>query len=69
MTLRSSVSREFLADPFSIAIDADGHLLVANRNAFDVSDNPFGGKDHHLLFITASKSIYGLRMRVGGGIG
>ncbi len=26
----------------------------------------FGGKDRHLLFITASKSIYGLRMRVKG---
>ena len=26
----------------------------------------FGGKDKHLLFITASKSIYGLQMRVGG---
>ena len=26
----------------------------------------FGGKDHHLLFITASTSIYGLRMKVGG---
>lgn len=26
----------------------------------------FGGKDHHTLFITASKSLYGLRMRVHG---
>jgi len=26
----------------------------------------FGGKDRHLLFITASKGIYGLRMRVKG---
>ncbi len=26
----------------------------------------FGGKDRHLLFITASKSIYGLRMAVKG---
>jgi len=26
----------------------------------------FGGKDHHLLFITASKSVYGLKMRVSG---
>lgn len=26
----------------------------------------FGGSDRHLLFITASKSIYGLRMRVKG---
>lgn len=26
----------------------------------------FGGKDRHLLFITASKSVYGLRMRVRG---
>lgn len=26
----------------------------------------FGGKDHHLLFITASKGIYGLQMRVRG---
>ncbi len=26
----------------------------------------FGGKDRHLLFITASTSIYGLRMRVHG---
>jgi gluconolactonase len=26
----------------------------------------FGGKDRHLLFITASKSIYGLRMQVKG---
>jgi gluconolactonase len=24
----------------------------------------FGGKDRHLLFITASKSVYGLKMRV-----
>lgn len=27
----------------------------------------FGGQDRHLLFITASKSIYGLKMRVRGG--
>jgi gluconolactonase len=26
----------------------------------------FGGKDRHTLFITASKSVYGLRMRVKG---
>ena len=26
----------------------------------------FGGKDKHLLFITASTSIYGLQMKVGG---
>ncbi len=26
----------------------------------------FGGKDRHLLFITASKSIYGVKMRVHG---
>lgn len=26
----------------------------------------FGGKDRHLLFITASKGVYGLRMRVHG---
>lgn len=26
----------------------------------------FGGKDRHLLFITASKSIYGLKMKVKG---
>src|SRR6266536_2771159 len=26
----------------------------------------FGGKDRHLLFITASKSVYGLKMRVTG---
>jgi gluconolactonase len=26
----------------------------------------FGGKDRHLLFITASKSVYGARMRVKG---
>ena len=26
----------------------------------------FGGKDRHLLFVTASKSVYGLKMRVGG---
>ncbi len=26
----------------------------------------FGGKDRRLLFITASKSVYGLKMRVGG---
>jgi gluconolactonase len=26
----------------------------------------FGGKDRHLLFITASKSVYGLKMRVKG---
>ena len=26
----------------------------------------FGGKDRHLLFITASKSIYGLKMRTKG---
>ena len=27
----------------------------------------FGGKDRRLLFITASKSVYGLKMRVSGG--
>jgi gluconolactonase len=26
----------------------------------------FGGQDRHLLFITASKSVYGLKMRVAG---
>ncbi len=26
----------------------------------------FGGSDHHLLFITASKGIYGLQMKVRG---
>jgi gluconolactonase len=26
----------------------------------------FGGKDRHMLFITASKNLYGLRMRVKG---
>ena len=26
----------------------------------------FGGKDRHMLFITASKNFYGLRMRVKG---
>lgn len=26
----------------------------------------FGGSDHHLLFITASKSVYGLKMKVKG---
>ena len=26
----------------------------------------FGGKDKHLLFITASKGIYGIKMRVKG---
>jgi gluconolactonase len=26
----------------------------------------FGGKDRRLLFITASKSVYGLKMRVAG---
>jgi gluconolactonase len=26
----------------------------------------FGGKDRHLLFITASKSVYGLKMFVKG---
>jgi gluconolactonase len=26
----------------------------------------FGGKDRHLLFITASKKVYGVRMRVKG---
>ena len=26
----------------------------------------FGGKDRHLLFITASKKIYGVQMRVKG---
>ena len=26
----------------------------------------FGGKDRRLLFITASKSVYGLKMRVKG---
>jgi gluconolactonase len=26
----------------------------------------FGGKDHHLLFITASKSVYGIKMDVRG---
>src|SRR5438876_1028959 len=28
----------------------------------------FGGKDRHLLFITASKSVYGLKMRVRGAL-
>jgi gluconolactonase len=26
----------------------------------------FGGKDRHTLFITASKSLYSIRMRVSG---
>lgn len=30
------------------------------------SNVTFGGRSHHLLFITASKSVYGLKMRVKG---
>ena len=43
MTPQSSVSHGLLVDPFSIAIDTDGDLLVADRNAFGRSDNPFDG--------------------------
>lgn len=43
MTLRSSVSRGLLVDPSGIAIDADGDLLVADRNAVGVSDNSLDG--------------------------
>lgn len=43
MTPQSSVSRGLSVDPFSIAIDADGDLLVADRSAFGVSDKLLDG--------------------------
>ncbi len=55
--------------------DVDG-VSVFNKNGKEILHltNPdgktgnicFGGKDRNLLFITASKSIYGLKMRVKG---
>jgi len=39
------------------------HIAVAEDWTGNVC---FGGKDRQMLFITASKSIYGLRMRVNG---
>jgi gluconolactonase len=39
------------------------HIAVAEPWTANVC---FGGADHHTLFITASKSLYGLRMQVRG---
>jgi gluconolactonase len=39
------------------------HIDVAEEWTANVC---FGGKDRHMLFITASKSLYGMRMRVKG---
>jgi gluconolactonase len=39
------------------------HINVAEEWTANVC---FGGKDRHTLFITASKSLYGMRMRVKG---
>lgn len=39
------------------------HIDVPEPNTTNVT---FGGKDRDLLFITASKSVYGLKMRVKG---
>jgi gluconolactonase len=39
------------------------HIDIAEKWTGNVC---FGGKDHHLLFITASTGIYGLRMKTAG---
>lgn len=39
------------------------HIAVAEPWTANVT---FGGKDRDLLFITASKNVYGLKMRVKG---
>ena len=39
------------------------HIAVAEAWTGNVC---FGGKDRHTLFITASKGLYGLQMRVKG---
>jgi gluconolactonase len=39
------------------------HIEVAEDWTANVC---FGGKDRQMLFITASKSLYGLRMKVSG---
>ena len=47
--------------------DADGALIEKIPiNESWTSNVCFGGKDRHLLFITASKSVYGLKMKVQG---
>ena len=40
-----------------------GHINVPQPWSANVS---FGGKDHQTLFITASKSLYSIRLRVKG---
>jgi gluconolactonase len=50
----------FVFDPAGKQIE---HIEVAEPWTANVC---FGGKDRHTLFITASKSFYGLKMSVGG---
>ncbi len=51
-------------------------VTIFNRDGVQIENIPipegwtanvcFGGKDRHLLFITASKSVYGIKMKVKG---
>jgi len=51
-------------------------VTIFNRDGVQVENIPipegwtanvcFGGKDRHLLFVTASKSVYGIKMKVKG---
>lgn len=51
-------------------------VTIFNRDGMQIENIPipegwtanvcFGGKDRHLLFITASKSVYGIKMKVKG---
>ena len=51
-------------------------VTIFNRDGVQIENIPipeswtanvcFGGKDRHLLFVTASKSVYGVRMKVKG---
>jgi gluconolactonase len=61
-----------------MTIDSDGNVYTSSRGALQISDKNgnlidripvnaanccFGGADGHLLFITARREIYGIRMR------
>lgn len=47
--------------------DPEGHLIAKIPTEESWTTNVcFGGKDRHLLFITAVKSVYGIKMKVKG---
>ena len=60
--------------PCALSLTFCRHRCKQNRHQIDQTFVPedcaanfcFGGKDRHTLFITASRSVYTLKMRVHG---